>query len=82
MSRDPVKLSARDTRVCVSKLLEACQNAGYHGEIKLKLRDGLLFNVEFSQTALPRSILDSEFLCVLLKSRANEKDDSSQASES
>lgn len=66
---DPHKLSPRESHLCVTKLLEGVQNAKYHGDIKLRFRDGELFHIECTQSALPKAILEEKFLCVLLRSK-------------
>lgn len=66
--KDPHKLNAKEARIAVAKLLEATQNANYHGDIRLKMRDGELFHIDLSQSALPRDILEERFVCVLLRS--------------
>ena len=68
-NNDPHKLSVSETRRCVGMLLEALQNASYHGNVTLKFRDGELFNVETSQSIIPRSILEETSLCVLIRNR-------------
>jgi hypothetical protein len=66
---DPHKLSPKQSRLAVARLMEAVQNAKYHGDVTLKFRGGDLVHVESAQSALPRDILEERFLCVLLRSR-------------
>lgn len=79
---DPNRISRTESRLCVAKVVDAVQNAGYHGDVTLRFRNGELFNVICNQTALPRDILDERFLCVLLRQRhVNDKDQPPSAEE-
>jgi hypothetical protein len=68
---DPHKLSPKQSRLAVARLMEAVQNAKFHGDVTLKFRGGDLVHVETGQSALPRDILEERFLCVLLRSRCD-----------
>lgn len=70
--KDANKLSTRDTRLCVAKLVQAMQEVNFHGDVKIRFRMGELFHIEMTQSALPRDILNDRFLCVLLRSVENE----------
>jgi hypothetical protein len=63
---DENRLSKKDTRTCVVKLVSTLQESGYHGDVRLKLRAGELVHVELQQSALPRDILQDRFLCALV----------------
>lgn len=65
--RDEHRLSQKESRVCVAKLIEAVQNVGFHGDVILKFRRGELVHTDLLQSALPQDILSERFLCVLLK---------------
>jgi hypothetical protein len=47
--------------------MEAIQKARYHGDIRIKLKEGELIHIECSQSCLPRDILEDRFVCVLLR---------------
>lgn len=70
--RDECRLSTKESRVCVAKLIEAVQNVHYHGEVLLKFRAGELVHVDLMQSALPQDILQERFLGVILKRSASD----------
>lgn len=77
---DPHKLNPKESRMCVARLMEAIQNARYHGEVSLRFRSGDLVHVDCTQSALPRDILQEKFLCVLLRSQPDESSPQSDES--
>jgi len=73
------KLSSAESRLAFAKLMEAVQNASYHGEVTLVIKRGELASVRLSQTGLPRDILEETFGCVVLTTG---RDDESEESRS
>ena len=66
---DPHRLTQVQTRTAVLKLLMTSQESRYHGDVTLKFRAGALVHVDFTQSALPRDILEDRFVCALVRGK-------------
>ena len=70
---DPNKLSPKESRICMGKLADALHRVSYVGDVKIRFRAGAPYQVELTQSLLPKDILDERVLCVMLRSDNDEE---------